>query len=77
MWRCARCGARNSREDEHCTQCGMPNPFGDGGQTKTMDLPPVRVVEDPPPEPPRPWLPILIGVGVIVVVAFLLILLVG
>lgn len=47
MWRCARCGARNSRQAAHCGRCGMPSPFEDGGQTKTIDIPEIE------PEPER------------------------
>lgn len=71
MWRCARCGARNSREAGHCGQCGMPSPFGDGGQTKTMDIPAIE------PEPERrstsslPWF--LVGAVTLLLLALLVI----
>ena len=71
MWRCARCGARNSRQVTHCGQCGMPSPFEDGGQTKTIDIPEVE------PEPERRRLPSSLPWVVIgVVTAILLVLLV-
>lgn len=70
MWRCARCGARNTRQVAHCSQCGMPSPFEDGGQTKTIDIPEVE------PEPARkqsslPW--IVIGVVALLLLALLVI----
>ena len=70
MWRCARCGARSSREASHCGRCGMPSPFEDGGETRTIDIPEIA------PEPPRqqtslPW--IVIGVAVVLLLALLLI----
>ncbi|CAN5919671.1 hypothetical protein BH23ACT10_BH23ACT10_35400 [soil metagenome] len=46
MWSCPRCGGRNDRAVTHCGKCGMPNPFGDGGSTRNIDIPPV--------EPDRP-----------------------
>lgn len=68
MWRCARCGARNSRRVAHCGQCGMPSPFEDGGQTKTIDIPEIE------PEPERrqsslPWL--VIGAMTLLLLALL------
>lgn len=39
MWRCPRCGGRNDRTAAHCGQCGMPNPFEDGGTTRPIDIP--------------------------------------
>lgn len=70
MWRCARCGARNSRQVAHCGQCGMPSPFEDGGQTETIDIPEIE------PEPPRqqsslPW--VVIGVAALLLLALLVI----
>lgn len=71
MWRCPRCGARNDRAVAHCGQCGMPNPFEDGGSTKTIDVPEVRT------EPPRrrgtslSW--VVVAVLVLALVAVLLI----
>ena len=68
MWRCARCGARNAREVSHCGECGMPNPFADGGRTQTMDLPPVRADDDPQPERSRPWTIVAIVVAVVLLI---------
>ena len=73
MWRCPRCGSRNSRAAEHCGTCGMPNPFGDGGSTKTIDIPP-ESGRKPEPEPSRslPWLTIglaVLGLLAIIVLA--------
>ena len=71
MWRCARCGVRNSRQVAHCGQCGMPNPFGDGGQTNTIDIPEIGR------EPPRrrssslPWM--IIGVVTLFLLALLVV----
>ena len=74
MWRCPRCGTRNNRVVDHCGNCGMPNPFGDGGSTKTIDIPPESTR---PPEPeaatPLPWVTItiaVIGLLLIIVLAF-------
>lgn len=68
MWRCARCGARNSRQAAHCGRCGMPSPFEDGEQTKTIDIPEIQ------PEPPReqssvPWM--IVGVVSLILLALL------
>jgi uncharacterized membrane protein YvbJ len=71
MWRCARCGARNSRQAAHCGQCGMPSPFADGGRTRTIDIPEIE------PEPPRrqssslPW--IVVGVVTLILLALLVV----
>lgn len=70
MWRCARCGARNSRQAAHCGQCGMPSPFEDGGRTRTIDIPEIE------PELPRrrsslPW--IIIGVVTLILLALLVV----
>ncbi len=68
MWRCPRCGARNTRAVDHCGDCGMPNPFGDGGSTKTIDIPPESTrPREPEPSTGLPWL--TIGVAVVVLLA--------
>lgn len=74
MWRCARCGARNNRDVDHCGQCGMPSPFGDGGHTKTIDIPDVE-----PERPARRSSPsgVAILVGVVAVVVILLVVVVA
>jgi uncharacterized membrane protein YvbJ len=73
MWRCPRCGARNTRDADHCGSCGMPNPFGDGGSTKTIDIPPESTrPPEPEPSPRLPWIAIalaVLGLLAIVVVA--------
>lgn len=71
MWRCPRCGARNTRAVTHCHQCGMASPFDDGGRTQTMDMPAL-----PPPEPPRrrravPWA--IVTVLVVLLLIFVLV----
>ena len=70
MWRCARCGARNSRQVAHCGQCGMPSPFEDGGQTKTIDIP--EIEPEPEGRPSSlPW--VVIGAVTLLLLALLVI----
>lgn len=69
MWRCARCGARNSRQVAHCGQCGMPSPFEDGGQTQTIDIPEVEPEPVRQPSTSLPW--VIIGVVTVVLVGLL------
>lgn len=76
MWRCARCGTRNQRTADHCGSCGMPNPFGDGGSTRTMDIPAdaarrSRPEPEPEPRPGLPWLTIALAVlGIVLLLLF-------
>lgn len=79
MWRCPRCGTRNTRAVDHCGNCGMPNPFGDGGSTKTIDIPPESTgPSDPEPSPGLPWVTIAIAViGVLTIVALAIAILAG
>lgn len=80
MWRCPRCGARNNRAADHCGSCGMPNPFGDGGTTKTIDIPP-ESTGPPEPEPSGgglPWLTIALAVlGLLAIIAVAIAILTG
>ena len=69
MWRCARCGTRNSRNDDHCAQCGMASPFRDSHETKTIDVPGPATERERSAAPSRSWLPIVVGVGAVVIVA--------
>jgi uncharacterized membrane protein YvbJ len=72
MWRCARCGARNSREAGHCGQCGMPSPFDDGGHTKTIDVPPITTEPSrEEPSSPLPW--VIIGVVTVLLLVLLVV----
>lgn len=68
MWRCARCGTRNNRAVHHCGNCGMPNPFGDGGSTSTVDIPP-EAVRQPEREPSTglPW--VIVSIAVVALLA--------
>lgn len=72
MWSCPRCGARNGRDAEHCARCGMPTPLGDGGTTKTMDVPPIDA--EPPVRERRaslPWVAIVVAVVFLLAIALL------
>ena len=52
----------------------MASPFGDSHETKTMNVPLPSAERERPAEPPRPWLPIVLGVGALVIVALLVLL---
>lgn len=79
MWRCARCGTRNHHAVDHCSNCGMPNPFSDGGPTRTVDIPPESIRE---PEPEKstapPWVTIsIVGLGLLVISVLVIAILTG
>jgi hypothetical protein len=57
----------------------MPNPFGDGGSTETIDIPPESARRsEPEPSPGLPWVTIAIAViGVLTIVVLAIAILAG